>query len=76
MTEIMYKCDTCGKWSHALRNPKRHQRFVREEPLDLSTVIEERPSSYGYEGYNDDGGWMVWCGPFTTYHAVPKEDDA
>jgi len=25
--EVMWRCDGCGKWSHAKRRPKHHQRW-------------------------------------------------
>lgn len=74
MTEIIYKCETCGKWSHAQRKPKRHQRIVSEEPSDSSIIVEYLPAAYDHmNGYTGDDGWTIWCGPFITYYAVPEQ---
>jgi hypothetical protein len=70
---IVYRCQQCGKWSHAARKPKFHQRFVTEDGLndpDDSVVIsyEEGHTDYA-SGEGTAGGWFVKCGPFDTYEA-------
>jgi hypothetical protein len=68
---IMYRCSTCGKWSHAQRRPKSHRRFVRDEgqgePSGAVEYVEGEPL------VDDPGGWMVVCGPFEPFQAVKVE---
>lgn len=73
MTEKLYRCSHCGKWSHAQRKPKHHERWVPDnlqgdEP-DPVTVIRYEPGGVKPE---DDftGGWYVRCGPFDTWTAT------
>lgn len=68
-SELAYKCTTCGKWAHAKRKPKYHQRYTGEEPLDSETIIEYDPGDP-----TTDGGWIVRCGPFDTYEMRRKND--
>jgi len=60
----MWRCRTCGKWSHARRKPRKHQRWVRDE---------ERPifDAFGETGQFD--GDFVDCGPFDPYVAYALE---
>jgi hypothetical protein len=79
---IIYRCATCGKWSHAQSKPKTHQRWVRDEgtgdgfPQSFreEDVIEYIPAFYGgHEGVDYmPGGWKVRCGPFDIYEAVKQ----
>lgn len=75
MTYTAYRCTRCGKWSHALRKPKQHKRFTREQPEETDVVLEYMPPSFGYEGPNADDGYLIACGPFQTYTLTPKETD-
>jgi hypothetical protein len=73
MSERLWRCAECGKWSHAKRDPKRHERFVQQriaEPdppedkivrvvMDQQTAVDEFIS----------GGWFVRCGPFEPWVA-------
>lgn len=66
-----YRCLVCGKWSHAQRKPKRHQRYVRAEPLDKSLLIEYDPGQYDHmNGFTVEPSWRIWCGPFVTYTVI------
>ena len=29
----LWRCSKCGKWSHAQRRPKRHERYIREDDI-------------------------------------------
>lgn len=67
----VWRCSVCGKWSHARKRPRSHQRMVAAEqgrPVDLE-VIEEVASWSTPEGQTIHGGWLVRCGPFDTYEA-------
>lgn len=72
----MWRCSTCGKWSHAKRRPKGHARWIpasdkapEYEPVEK--VLSYEPGSvYDHlTGESDPGGWMVECGPFEEWHA-------
>ncbi|MBM0275348.1 hypothetical protein [Micromonospora tarensis] len=58
----LWRCTKCGKWSHAKRKPKQHQRFVATG----RTVV-------GWAGepvYGPDGEFQA-CGPFAEWVAAP-----
>jgi hypothetical protein len=66
-TVQMYRCTTCGKWSHAKRQPRSHKRWVRE---DEPGYDPERALSQAW--YDDSpSGHLVDCGPFVPYVATP-----
>jgi hypothetical protein len=71
----MWRCTSCGKWSHAVRRPKKHTRFISEadQPYDYEpteTIISYEPGMSDYiSGESTAGGWMVECGPFEEWHA-------
>lgn len=71
----MWRCTSCGKWSHAVRRPKTHQRFISagDKAADYESsepVIRfEPPMSFDGYGGDDPGGWSVECGPFEEWHA-------
>lgn len=81
----MFRCSTCGKWSHAKRKPKHHLRFVPNLPnlLDAKTYAESleleiqstvEPFWNGDpEGDYNPGGAYVKCGPFETFIALDSE---
>ena len=69
----MWRCTCCGKWSHAQKRPKVHQRWISAwdkpaeyEPTEM--VISFDPGM-SFESHDDPGGWMVECGPFEEWHA-------
>jgi hypothetical protein len=70
----MWRCESCGKWSHAQRQPKTHQRFIREEfetPEPAEFTSYEEPV-YSYDGETSAGGWWIACGPFAEYVATAR----
>jgi len=67
-SETIYRCEKCGKWSHAKRKPKWHQRFVYDEPENLEDIISEE-DPFGEE---ISSGWFVKCGPFSTWYAAKE----
>lgn len=65
----LWRCQACGKWSHAQRKPKHHQRPVMDEPEDDSTVIRYE-AGYSDPHYGDSADvWWVKCGPFAAWIA-------
>ena len=78
MSEVVgqvHLCDGCGKASFAAKRPARHQRFVRDEGQGApEAFIIHHPPEYGFEDEIHPGGWMVSCGPFTTYDIVTRNE--
>lgn len=77
MSERLWRCAECGKWSHAQRQPKRHLRFVQNEgqgaPPD-NKVHEVVEAVYSHvNGTESDGGWFVYCGPFEAWTAEREQ---
>lgn len=66
-TVQMYRCQGCGKWSHAKRKPKKHLRTVWEgQPGFDPAKAEGQP--WDYDGPDCHG---IECGPFISYVAMP-----
>lgn len=67
--ETLWRCSSCGKWSHAKRRPQRHERSLGlHQPRDadvVSRTAEERE----YETGSYEILTWVWCGPFVEYRA-------
>jgi hypothetical protein len=63
----LWRCTKCAKWSHAMKQPARHKRFV----LNPENIPDEEMAEYlpDTNGQGSDGA-MVWCGPFVRYTAV------
>lgn len=73
-TALLWRCEVCSKWSHAVGRPRWHQRWINREdgpPADGAVVISEvEPYGHGYEGHEIvEGGWFVRCGPFEEWRA-------
>jgi hypothetical protein len=64
----LWRCTECQKWSHAMKRPARHKRFI----LDPENIPEGKMAEYlpevGIQGGHD--GAYVWCGPFARWTAV------
>lgn len=75
----IHRCVQCGKWSHAKKRPKKHQRIIVDKGQGVPTgvvVIHYTPGSYDHlNGYGDPGGWTVECGPFQTFDVISRDDD-
>lgn len=61
----LFRCRTCGKWSHAKKQPRKHQRWVSPGDEEYSADLNENqwgdvPDGHGIE-----------CGPFTPWVATP-----
>lgn len=40
-TPVAWRCEGCGKWSHAKRRPVTHRRFVKHD-TDYGEYVEEK----------------------------------
>lgn len=70
----MWRCPTCGKWSHAKRKPSRHKMWLSatdysEPPLGMEVVREVPPEYDHLNGFTSDGGWYVRCAPWEEWWA-------
>jgi hypothetical protein len=78
---IVHRCDVCGKWSHAQKRPKWHQRFLADDgttdvPAGDLVIRWEDGYTDTVSGEGGDGGWWIKCGPFTSYQVVPLDPAA
>lgn len=74
VTVILWRCATCGKWSHAKRRPRHHQRFIPSgEALPAGAkVLRDEPAEYDHlNGFSSDGGTWIACGPHEPWKATP-----
>lgn len=63
----LWRCTECGKWSHAMKRPSRHKRFV----LNPENIPEEKMAEYVPDnGLDGSDGAYVWCGPFARWTAA------
>lgn len=70
-TVQIYRCQGCGKWSHAKKQPKKHARWVRMGDAAFDSGKAER-ATYDYQGsLLQAEGHAIDCGPFTPYIASP-----
>lgn len=69
MSERLWRCVKCGKWSHAVRRPKGHERGTVDPKL--GEVVTRNESGYhsGTEEYRDY--YFVECGPFEPWCVAP-----
>lgn len=78
VTTRVWRCAGCGKWSHAVRRPKTHERFIPQEDggeyVGNWTTKQYVDAEYGYEGdLLQRAGWRVRCGPFESWVAVREQ---
>lgn len=73
--DLIYRCTACGKWSHAKRKPKHHQRFISADDFDGPGDWPVLSVAEGFTDYTSgegtSGGWWIACGPFETWEAKP-----
>lgn len=70
----LFRCSVCGKWSHAQKKPKTHQRWVVEGSKEFNKSLGEGPV-YDYQGsLLKSDGHFVTCGPFDTYIAFTESE--
>lgn len=60
----LFRCTTCGKWSHAKDKPSSHFRWVKPGDPGYDQTEADKNASPGVPD-----GHPVRCGPFTTYYA-------
>jgi hypothetical protein len=63
----LWRCSQCGKWSHAKRRPKHHERAVYDEPVDSVRVLRVEPSVFEMD--TGAPSFILACGPFDEYRA-------
>lgn len=70
-TVDMWRCAECGKWSHAQKDPRHHQRWVK--PGDPFYDPEKNENDYGNVADFGDvpDGHYITCGPFEKWVARP-----
>jgi hypothetical protein len=74
ISETLWRCAVCRKWSPAKRKPRGHRRFIRDSDLDRTYEGAERIfPEQTLEGVTREGGWMVRCGPFEKWEAWKVE---
>ena len=74
ISETLWRCSKCRKWSHAKRKPSSHERFIRDS--DLAEVLPGAQRVFpelSLEGETREGGWKVPCGPFEKWEAWKVE---
>jgi hypothetical protein len=76
-TEVLWRCHACGKWSHAKRRPSMHERYIKLDKPEPTTlyVAEVIPAdswagSEFSDGWERPGAYRVQCGPFEEWHAT------
>jgi hypothetical protein len=68
----LWRCRTCGKWSHAKRRPTGHKRTVCLGPASQCVPLCDNCAPFGGCGGADPGEYVeVRCGPFEEWHAEP-----
>lgn len=65
--DYLFRCLTCGKWSHAKDKPRSHQRWVRPGEAGYDQAESDKNADVGVPD-----GHFVKCGPFRTFHALPS----
>jgi hypothetical protein len=74
-TFTLWRCSACGKWSHAAKRPKYHQRCVFDEPREGTAVISHDAGFPADEyGALSPEVWWVKCGPFETWTATESRE--
>jgi hypothetical protein len=71
MTVTLWRCSRCGKWSHAAKRPKYHQRALFTEPRESDEVISHDEGYFSArDGESSPEVWWIKCGPFETWTAT------
>jgi hypothetical protein len=72
MTVELWRCTSCGKWSHAKRRPSAHQRMIVLEE-GSACPEHERADCCPLGGCGAATPTITetrWCGPFERYVAA------
>lgn len=71
----LWRCDGCGKWSHARKMPKGHERIlVDAQPADIAAtglVVVSSDPGYTSEYDSMPPTVTVRCGPFEPWLTIP-----
>ena len=70
-TVQMYRCQGCGTWSHAKKQPKSHQRWVHEGDPEFDPSRGVGAVYDHMNGFTQPDGHGIACGPFISYVAMP-----
>lgn len=65
-TVEVWRCSRCGKWSHAKRRPRQHERRV-ELPAAGDVVLA---TDHGLDPDDGPRPYVIACGPFERWVAV------
>lgn len=71
-TARLWRCEACGKWSHAKRNPRRHLVETAEWREWFAQYEPDNP--WGHIGMGEKPDQYRECGPFAEWSAVPAEE--
>ena len=70
LRETAWRCESCGKWSHAKRKPSRHQVLWTDALNDpQEEIIAREVRGIEWETGAPDYAFWVWCGPFAKWEA-------
>lgn len=69
----LWRCVACGKWSHAKRRPRVHERTLdwNESREGKTELRADRDRGYDHLNGSHDESTIVACGPFGKWTAVP-----
>jgi hypothetical protein len=70
-TERLWRCEACGKWSHAKRRPKSHRVETAEWREWIAHREEDNP--WSHIGMGEEPEQFRACGPFAEWSATPAE---
>lgn len=69
MTPVeLWRCKVCGKWSHAERRPRAHQRVIPGSECPATVQPDCCGPGSGCGGATPPE--VVWCGPFERFVAA------
>jgi hypothetical protein len=68
VSERLWRCAECGKWSHAKRRPPWHTKFAGDEPPEGAVIAESNEVMEYDTGAKYDVFW-IRCGPFEPWTA-------
>ena len=69
----LWRCSSCGKWSHAKRRPKTHEVWSSNFPLIGAFVSIGAVKDEDVEYEEPRPGAFVPCGPFEKWEAWKVE---
>jgi hypothetical protein len=69
--ERLWRCEACGKWSHAKHRPSSHRVVTNEWREWIAQFGEDNPGSN--IGMGGEPEQFRACGPFAEWWAIPAE---